>query len=185
MFSMEYLGDSVDTTKIKNTLLSNGSIGVSVSATAYMLSKIHDRHGYGFLVQVQKKEDGSFPHFHDFEYMDISYTIYNFLLADMPLNESYRRFAERLRNVWCSGGVSFARSFPILDPDDTSLTFRFLKYMGMDVDPKVFETFETDTGIACYPFERNPSTAVNIHTLDALKYCNDYNRQEILIEKNP
>lgn len=55
MFSMEFLGDSIDTTKIKNTQLSNGSIGVSVSATAYMLSKIHDRHGYEFLVQVQKK----------------------------------------------------------------------------------------------------------------------------------
>ena len=191
--SLEFLGDDVNIKHIISAQEKNGSCGNSPAATAYLLTNLI---GHGefkeiynksleYLQTVLRFNSGSSMTLYPFEVFEYSWIINNLMISKMPVKDSYMNFIEFLKKQWIKskGGMSLSITYPTLDLDDTAMVFKILKSVNYDVDPKIFEDFESENHFNTYTSERSPSPIVNIRVLDAIKECPDYEHHDDYIEK--
>jgi halimadienyl-diphosphate synthase len=185
--SLEFMGEGLNVERAADLREENGSFGNSPSATAYFLVECADSEaGRRYLAQAVKAGGGAVMPAHPVEVFDKSWVLYNLQLAGFfdELREEVKERLDELYQCWDSRrGVGFSREYSVPDLDDTAVVFKLLHQAGYDVDPSVFASYERDAHFICYPFERNPSLGVNVHLLDALRVCPDFERQCEMVEK--
>ncbi len=186
-YSLEFIGfEKLDRTALSQLRGANGSIHNSPSATAFVEVAMHgSMPGRAYLDEVMYKYNGTAPGFTPLELFETIWTLYHLSLnVDLPsVRGTIEPLIEHLKKAWTDKGVGFSISFPIPEPDDTSLAFKILSDLGIYQDPTVFEVYEVGDHFQCYPFERDISLDVHIHIVDALKNTPDFPRRDDLLLK--
>jgi hypothetical protein len=191
--SLEFLGDDVNVKHIISAQEKNGSCGNSPAATAYLLTNLV---GHGefqeifnnsleYLKTVLGYNSGSAMTLYPFEIFEYSWIINNLMISKMPLKDSYMPLIDFMKKHWVKSkkGMSLSVTYPTMDLDDTAMVFRILKSVNIDVDPEIFENFESDNHFNTYTSERSPSPIVNIRVLEAIKDCPEYEHHDDYIDK--
>ncbi|HSD83742.1 MAG TPA: hypothetical protein VLG46_07780 [Anaerolineae bacterium] len=194
--SLEFLGDELEVQRLDDLQEANGSFGHSPSATAYLVSQCQandtaQQHfdnaaARRYLTSVSNVTGGAAMPLHSVEIFDTSWVLYNLELANhyANLNGDLTARLESLRQAWTDKqGLGFSHDYSVPDLDDTAVVFKLLRRAGYAVDPTVFLNYERDGHFICFPFERNPSVGVNVHLLDALQTCPDWEHQPRMVEK--
>jgi halimadienyl-diphosphate synthase len=185
--SLEFMGDDLDVERAAELQEINGSFGNSPSATAYFLAECQDNSAARqYLAEVMEVGDGAAMPAYPVEIFITSWVLYNLDLADFldQLKEEAKAPLDDLCQAWDQHrGVGFSKQYSVPDLDDTAVVFKLLRRAGYDVDPSAFAAYERDTHFICYPYERNSSLGANIHLVDALRTCPDYEYQPRMIEK--
>jgi halimadienyl-diphosphate synthase len=169
--SIEFLGPAVDTGRLLANQSANGSIGNSPAATAFLLQRVENAAALQYLHACMADNGASAPVLHPCETYDQIWSAYHRLLGGAsPAGLLGHADLLRLREAIESGeGVSLSPSFPIPDADDTAVTIVLLNALGIRPSFGALEQFATSECYASFPYERHPSTGVNIHVLDAIK----------------
>jgi halimadienyl-diphosphate synthase len=194
--SLEFMGDELEFQRLDDLQEANGSFGHSPSATAYMVRQCQanddaqrhfdDAAARRYLTSVSEVAGGAAMPLHSVEIFDTSWVLYNLELANYyaGLNGDLTAHLESLQQAWTNErGLGFSSDYSVPDLDDTAVVFKLLRRAGYSVDPSVFLNYERDTHFICFPFERNPSVGVNVHLLDALQTCPDWEHQPRMVEK--
>jgi len=171
-FSAEMAGtDGKHMLDIKNLQESNGSVGVSPSATAYFATYIKrgDEASLKYLRSV-KKPDGGMPNVAPFDIFEIAWTLWNLsFIPDLKKNGKLKPFLEFLSKAWQpKRGVGFAAGYSVKDSDDTGLVYDTLLRFGIEKDLASVLLYEEKDHFRCFDLEANPSISANIHVLGAL-----------------
>ena len=183
-YSMEFFGEEINREKIKNIRFSNGSIGNSPSTTAYSLSLGQNHEGINYIKDcLSLDNNGSVPAMYPFEIFEKAWILNNFIYSGVPIYEEMWPHVNYLKSVWKTPGVAWTNSYPVPDSDGSAVAFKILNTFGYKMDGSFLERYEKENYFITYEFEINPSISANIHILDAIKYCNDYQRKEEVIEK--
>ncbi|MBN1584526.1 MAG: hypothetical protein JXA89_27720 [Anaerolineae bacterium] len=184
-FSLESMGDVFDVQEPEFLLERNGSVAMSPSATAYLLTKDPGnalaRH---YIAQVAQVYDGKAPQVFSFDTFETAWCLWNLFLAGpeiMNRDEQVGRHIEDLQATWNHGnGAGFDSGYSVLDADETAIVFRILGQAGLDPDVQYLRQFERDRYFVCYLVERDPSTSANIHVLEALKGVDEVDTTKIV-----
>jgi halimadienyl-diphosphate synthase len=186
-YSLEFLGfEKLDQTALSHLRGANGSIHNSPSATAFVeVATKGSAAGRAYLDKLMYRYNGAVPGFTPLELFETIWTLYHLSLnMDLrQLRDTIDPLIEHLRTAWTERGVGFSSSFPIPEPDDTSLAFKILSDLEIYQNPAVFEVYEVGDHFQCYPFERDISLDVHIHIVDALKHTPDFPRRDDLLLK--
>src|SRR5215207_974711 len=171
-FSAEMAGtDGKHMLDVKNLQESNGSVGVSPSATAYFATYIKrgDEASLRYLRSI-KKPDGGMPNVAPFDIFEIAWTLWNLsFIPDLKKNGKLKPFLEFLSNAWQpKRGVGFAAGYSVKDSDDTGLVYDTLLRFGIEKDLASVLLYEEKDHFRCFDLEANPSISANIHVLGAL-----------------
>jgi halimadienyl-diphosphate synthase len=170
-FSLEFLGDDLDLRQTRNLQEINGSVGVSPSATAYLLTQWHDNGpARTYLGEVARTYAGKAPQVFPFDVFETSWTLWNLFVSDGGGEDRVDENVMALLKLWERGkGVGFSSVYSVVDVDVSSIVFKVLRMAGLDPDPTPLYRFQRDGYFICYLFERNPSVSANVHVLEALK----------------
>ena len=173
-FSLEFMGDDLDTGQASAIQESDGSVAVSPSATAYLLTQNpENRSARNYLNQVVNAYDGKAPQVFPFDIFETAWTLWNLLVAGVGTSPHARQHLDDLKTLWDrKRGTGFSSNYSNIDVDVSAVVFRVLSLGGLEPDPAPLYAFEQEEYFQCYSFERNPSTSANIHVLDALKDIN-------------
>ena len=171
-FSAEMAGtDGKHMLDVKNLQESNGSVGVSPSATAYFATYIKrgDSASLNYLRKVMKP-DGGMPNVAPFDVFEIAWTLWNLsFIPDLKKNAKLQPHIDFLSKAWApKRGVGFAADYTIKDSDDTSLAYDTLLRFGCEKDLASVLRYEEKDHFRCFELEANPSISANIHVLNAL-----------------
>jgi halimadienyl-diphosphate synthase len=171
-FSAEMAGiDGQHMLDIENLKESNGSVGVSPSATAYFATYIKkgDTASLNYLRSILKP-DGGLPNVAPFDVFEIAWTLWNLsLIPDLGHAAKLKPHLEFLSNAWTpKRGVGFAAEYSVKDSDDTGLVYETLLRYGIEKDLASVLTYEEKDHFRCFDLEVNPSISANIHVLGAL-----------------
>jgi halimadienyl-diphosphate synthase len=171
-FSAEMAGiDGQHMLDIENLQESNGSVGVSPSATAYFATYIKkgDTASLNYLRSILKP-DGGLPNVAPFDVFEIAWTLWNLsLIPDLGHAAKLKPHLEFLSNAWTpKRGVGFAAEYSVKDSDDTGLVYETLLRYGIEKDLASVLTYEEKDHFRCFDLEVNPSISANIHVLGAL-----------------
>ena len=171
-FSAEMAGtDGKHMLDIKNLQESNGSVGVSPSATAYFATYIKrgDPASLNYLRRVMKP-DGGMPNVAPFDVFEIAWTLWNLsFIPDLKMNRKLRPHIDFLSKAWTQKhGVGFATEYSVKDSDDTGLVYDTLLRFGCEKDLASVLRYEEKDHFRCFELEANPSISANIHVLNAL-----------------
>ncbi|NWG06613.1 MAG: cyclase [Chloroflexi bacterium] len=171
-FSAEMAGtDGKHMLDIPNLQESNGSVGVSPSATAYFATYIKkgDAASLNYLRSVIKP-DGGMPNVAPFDVFEIAWTLWNLsFIPGMRKNEKLKPHLDFLSNTWqAKRGVGFAAGYSVKDSDDTGLVYDTLLRFGIEKDLASVLLYEEKDHFRCFDLEVNPSISANIHVLGAL-----------------
>ncbi len=171
-FSAEMAGtDGKHMLDVKNLQESNGSVGVSPSATAYFATYIKqgDEASLNYLRTVMKP-DGGMPNVAPFDVFEIAWTLWNLsFIPAIQKNNKLKPHIEFLSKAWMpKRGVGFAAEYSVKDSDDTSLVYDTLLRYGCEKDLASVLRYEEKDYFRCFELEANPSTSANIHVLNAL-----------------
>ena len=133
-FSAEMAGvDGKHMLDIKNLQESNGSVGVSPSATAYFATYIKrgDEASLKYLRSV-KKPDGGMPNVAPFDIFEIAWTLWNLsFIPGLKKNRKLKPYLDFLSKAWQpKRGVGFAAGYSVKDSDDTGLVYDTLLRFG-------------------------------------------------------
>lgn len=180
-FSAEMAGtDGKHMLDIPNLQESNGSVGVSPSATAYFATYIKrgDERSLNYLRGIVKP-DGGLPNVAPFDVFEIAWALWNLSLNPaLEVPAKLKPHIEFLSKAWePRRGVSFAKDYSVKDSDDTVITYSTLLRFGIEKDLASILAYEEKDHFRCFDLEANPSISANIHILDAL-------RQSGLTQKN-
>lgn len=180
-FSAEMAGtDGKNMLDIPNLQESNGSVGLSPSATAYFATYIKrcDEPSLKYLRSVAK-DDGGMPNVSPFDVFEIAWSLWNLgMIPDLVVTSKLKPHIEFLSKAWePRRGVSFATNYSVRDSDDTVITYSALLRFGIEKDLASILAYEEKDHFRCFDLEANPSISANIHILDAL-------RQSGLSQKN-
>jgi halimadienyl-diphosphate synthase len=171
-FSLEFLGDSVDPTKLDGDLQeADGSIASSPAATSYFYRHTGDARARDFLRAVAGQDKGSAPTLVHADILEMAWCLYNLYLVEETWPDAGNGCVDALWKMWSERGVSLGRHFTPADLDDTALTFLALFKCGKPVSPDVFLQYEVDDHFRCLPYERDASPSVHIHVVEALRAC--------------
>jgi len=171
-FSAEMAGvDGQHMLDIENLQESNGSVGVSPSATAYFATYI--RKGDPISLKYLRdtlKPDGGLPNVAPFDVFEISWALWNLsLIPGLGHTEKLKPHLDFLSKAWTPKiGVGFAADYSVKDSDDTGLTYDTLSRFGIEKDLDSVLAYEEETHFRCFDMEVNPSISANIHVLGAL-----------------
>ncbi len=170
-FSLEFMGDDFDIEKARYIQESDGSVAVSPSATAYLLTKWPDNvTARRYITEVATTYGGKAPQVFPFDIFETAWSLWNLLLADIAYHQRFARHVRNLKTLWDKGeGVGYSSNHSVPNADDSAVVFRVLRLAGLDPDPGPLYQFEREDYFICYSFERNPSIGTNIHVLEALK----------------
>ena len=171
-FSAEMAGrDGQHMLDIENLQESNGSVGVSPSATAYFATYIQpgDEASLRYLRDVTN-DDGGMPNVAPFDVFEIAWTLWNLsLIPGLGHAEKLKPHLEFLSNAWQpKAGIGFAAGYSVKDSDDTGLVYETLLRYGIEKDLASVLAYEEDDHFRCFDLEVNPSISANIHVLGAL-----------------
>ena len=171
-FSAEMAGkDGQHMLDIDNLQESNGSVGVSPSATAYFATYIKqgDEASLKYLRNITCA-DGGMPNVAPFDVFEIAWTLWNLsLIPDLGYVEKLKPHLEFLSNAWQPKvGIGFAAGYSVKDSDDTGLVYETLLRYGIEKDLASVLAYEEEDHFRCFDLEVNPSISANIHVLGAL-----------------
>jgi halimadienyl-diphosphate synthase len=171
-FSAEMAGvDGKHMLDVKNLQESNGSVGVSPSATAYFVTYIKkgDPASLNYLKSVIKP-DGGMPNVAPFDIFEIAWTLWNLsFIPDLKKNGKLQPHLDFLSRAWQpKRGVGFAAGYSVKDSDDTGLVYDTLLRFGIEKDLASVLLYEEKDHFRCFDLEANPSISANIHVLGAL-----------------
>jgi halimadienyl-diphosphate synthase len=171
-FSAEMCGnDGQHMLDIENLQESDGSVGVSPSATAYFATylKKGDEKSLGYLRNV-RNVDGGMPNVAPFDVFEIAWTLWNLsLIPDLCYRDKLKSQLDFLSKAWQpTMGIGFASGYSVKDSDDTSLVFETLLRYGIEKDIASVLAYEEEDHFRCFDLEVNPSISANIHVLSAL-----------------
>lgn len=180
--SLEFMGDNFSIEETRFLQERDGSIGMSPSATAYLLTKRpNNTAARSYITEVARVYGGKAPQVFPFDISETSWSLWNLLVAGIEsCDQRVARHLEDLKALWDKGkGVGHSSGFSVVDADDSALVFRVLKLAGLDPDPDPLYQFEREDHFICYSFERNPSTSTNIHILEALKEVDEHRTDKL------
>ena len=171
-FSAEMAGrDGQHMLDVENLQESNGSVGVSPSATAYFATYIRkgDEASLKYLHKVTNP-DGGMPNVAPFDVFEIAWTLWNLsLIPDLGHEEKLKPHLNFLSEAWQPKvGIGFAAGYSVKDSDDTGLVYETLLRYGIEKDLASVLAYEEDDHFRCFDLEANPSISANIHVLGAL-----------------
>ena len=173
--SLEFLGEQVNLEGLAAAQGSNGSIGNSPAATAFLLGSArgNDRAAAYLDSCLNRAEEAMAPVLHPCETFELLWAAYHLFIGGVPtsLIVPQQEIDSLVAAVSAEGqGVSLSSSsFPIPDADDTAVAVLLLQHLGHNVGPAVLERFATRDGyFASFPHERHSSVGVNLHVLHAL-----------------
>lgn len=171
-FSAEMAGtDGRHMLDVENLQESNGSVGVSPSATAYFATYIKkgDEASLNYLRSITKP-DGGFPNVAPFDVFEIAWALWNLsFIPDLKKNGKLKPHLDFLSNAWqAKRGVGFAAGYSVKDSDDTGLVYDTLLRFGIEKDMASVLLYEEKDHFRCFDLEANPSISANIHVLGAL-----------------
>jgi halimadienyl-diphosphate synthase len=171
-FSAEMAGtDGKHMLDIENLQESNGSVGVSPSATAYFATYIKrgDEDSLKYLRSVMKP-DGGMPNVAPFDVFEIAWALWNLsFIPDLKMDRKLQPHIDFLSNAWqAKRGVGFAAGYSVKDSDDTGLVYDTLLRFGSEKDLASVLLYEEKDHFRCFDLEVNPSISANIHVLGAL-----------------
>jgi halimadienyl-diphosphate synthase len=150
---------------------SNGSVGVSPSASAYFATYIKkgDPAALAYLHKIIKP-DGSFPNVAPFDVFEIAWALWNLsLIPDLKNDAKLKPHLDFLSQAWHPRrGVGFAAGYSVQDSDDTGLVYDTLLKFGIEKDLASVLLYEEKDHFRCFDLEANPSISANIHVLGAL-----------------
>src|SRR5215216_2435526 len=172
-FSAEMAGsDGKHMLDINNLQESNGSVGLSPSATAYFAAYINkgDEASLKYLNSTAKP-DGGQPNVAPFDVFEIAWSLWNLsMIPDLEVTAKLRPHIEFLSKAWePRRGVSFATNYSVKDSDDSVITYSTLLRFGIEKDLASVLAYEETDHFRCFDLEVNPSISANIHILDALR----------------
>jgi len=176
-FSAEMAGtDGQHMLDIPDLQESNGSVGVSPSASAYFATYINqgDQASLNYLKSIIKP-DGGLPNVAPFDVFEIGWALWNLsmipgLVATEKLKVMLKPHLDFLSNSWVpKTGVGFAAGYTVKDSDDTGLVYETLLRYGVEKDLASVLGYEEEEHFRCFDLEANPSISANIHVLSALK----------------
>lgn len=172
-FSAEMAGtDGKHMLDIENLQESNGSVGLSPSATAYFATYIKkgDEASLKYLRSIAKP-DGGLPNVAPFDVFEIAWSLWNLgLIPDLQVTAKLKPHIDFLSNAWVPRrGVSFATDYSVRDSDDTVMTYSTLLRFGIEKDLASVLAYEEKDHFRCFDLEVNPSISANIHILHALR----------------
>lgn len=184
--SLEFIGfDNLDLVAVENVRAINGSIHNSPGATAFVeVASGKSGRGREYLDTVAQRYNGTAPVHTPFELYEMIWSLHH-LSLNVPLEDlrpAIDPFVQLLGHVWTDQGVGFSTLF-VPDSDDTSLGLRLLHKLGINVDPRVLERFETESHFRCLPYERNLSLDAHIHIVHALKGVPHFPRRDDMLLK--
>lgn len=175
-FSAELAGvDGQHMLDIPKLQESNGSVGVSPSASAYFATYIKkgDEAALGYLRSILKP-DGGLPNVAPFDVFEIGWTLWNLslipgLIEAKAFRGKLKPHLDFLANAWQPKvGVGFAAGYTVKDSDDTGLVYETLLRYGIEKDLASVLFYEEKDHFRCFDLEANPSISANIHVLGAL-----------------
>ncbi|MGB8982810.1 MAG: prenyltransferase/squalene oxidase repeat-containing protein [Anaerolineales bacterium] len=171
-FSAEMAGtDGKHMLDVENLQESNGSVGVSPSATAYFATYIRrgDEPSLSYLRSVMSS-DGGMPNVAPFDVFEIAWALWNLsFIPDLKKNGKLQPHIDFLSKAWHpKRGVGFAADYSVKDSDDTGLVYDTLLRFGVEKDLASVLNYEEDDHFRCFDLEANPSISANIHVLGAL-----------------
>ena len=171
-FSAEMAGtDGKHMLDVKNLQESNGSVGVSPSATAYFATYIKrgDEAALNYLRSVMKP-DGGMPNVAPFDVFEIAWALWNLsFIPELKKNSKLKPHIDFLSKAWQpKRGVGFAAEYSVKDSDDTGLVYDTLLRFGCEKDLASVLIYEEKDYFRCFDLEANPSISANIHVLGAL-----------------
>jgi halimadienyl-diphosphate synthase len=183
--SLEFLGSSVDPLQLVSVRAANGSIGNSPAATAFLLHYLDDQDAVDYLERCLADDSGeAVPVLEPCETFDALWSAQHRWLGGTPATEL---LVEPLRSVLEAGlqgkGVSLSPSFPIPDADETAVALLLFYEAGIAITSSALELFERDDYFVSFPYERHPSTGVNIHALMTLHRYRNYPNRDNTIAK--
>ncbi|HLO13351.1 MAG TPA: hypothetical protein VK206_00885, partial [Anaerolineales bacterium] len=150
---------------------SNGSVGVSPSATAYFATYIKrsDEASLNYLRKVIKA-DGGMPNVAPFDIFEIAWALWNLsFIPDLNKNGKLQPHIDFLSSAWQpKRGVGFAADYSVKDSDDTGLVYDTLLRFGCEKDLASVLIYEERDHFRCFDLEVNSSISANIHVLGAL-----------------
>jgi halimadienyl-diphosphate synthase len=183
VFSLEFMGDNLDLEEVEFLQESNGSIGVSPSATAYFLTKWPDnRAARHYIGDVARAYGGKATQMFPFDIFETVWSLWNLSLAGIEgCDQSLAQHTGALKALWDRGkGVSSSSSFSVVNADDSAMMFKVLRLAGLDPDPGPLYQFERENHFICHSLERDPSTSANIHVLEALKGVDAHRTEKVV-----
>lgn len=171
-FSAEMAGtDGKHMLDVNNLQESNGSVGVSPSATAYFATYVKrgDEASLKYLRSVIRP-DGGMPNVAPFDVFEIAWTLWNLsFIPDLKQNGKLKPHLDFLAQAWQpKRGVGFAAGYSVKDSDDTGLVYDTLLRFGIEKDLASVLIYEEKDHFRCFDLEANPSISANIHVLGAL-----------------
>jgi hypothetical protein len=151
----------------------NGSIAVSLSATAAYLMQRKDDTAFAYLVDAMQQEGtGALPAVWPIDTFEIAWSL-NHLRGAGAISQSDARVRELLgflHSAWSGEtGMATSSKWRVRDIDDTAASYVMLRWGGFPVSPDVFDAYETDEFFWCYPGETNPSLSAHVRLLAALR----------------
>jgi halimadienyl-diphosphate synthase len=172
-FSAEMAGtDGKHMLDIENLQESNGSVGLSPSATAYFATYIKrgDEDSLNYL-RSTATPDGGLPNVAPFDVFEIAWSLWNLgLIPDLQVTPKLKPHIDFLSKAWePRRGVSFATNYSVKDSDDTVITYTALLRFGIEKDLASMLAYEEKDHFRCFDLEVNPSISANIHILDGFR----------------
>ena len=171
-FSAEMAGsDGQHMLDVDNLQETNGSVGVSPSATAYFATYVKrgDEASLNYLRTVMGA-DGGMPNVAPFDVFEIAWTLWNLsLIPNLNSHEKLQPHLDFLSKAWHpKRGIGFAATYSVQDSDDTGLVYDTLLRYGVEKDLASVLIYEEKDHFRCFDLEANPSISANIHVLGAL-----------------
>ena len=183
-FSLEFMGDNLNGRVSKFPLESNGSVAMSPSATAYLLTKDSgNTAARRYIDQMAQVYGDKAPQVFSFDIFETAWCLWNLLLGepDTYHNDQVARHIKDLEEALNhKRGAGFDSQYSVLDADETAVVFRVLRQAGLNPNVDYIKQFERDEYFVCYLTERNPSTSANIHVLEALKGIDEIDKTKIV-----
>ncbi len=159
---------------LENLQESNGSVGNSPSATAYlaMYLKQNDPAAINYLHKWVSSNGGT-PDVAPFDIFEPAWVLWNFSLLsnlDEKTISLFQPHLDYLHSHWHEeDGIGHASEYTPKDSDDSGLVFELLSRFNYKVDIKSVLHYEEASYFRCFALESNPSVSANIHVLGALR----------------
>jgi halimadienyl-diphosphate synthase len=169
-FSLEFLGEDLDPDRAQRLVLSDGSVGASVAATAYYAMHTCDERALRHLrCVVDAFGPANIPYAWPVTIWPGMWALKHFRIGGVPLSVGKeQRFLDLIASSFNTNGVTWCERLPYADSDDTSMALHLLGERASAAQWALLDGFEVSTGFLGFLGERGPSVSANAHVLMAL-----------------
>jgi halimadienyl-diphosphate synthase len=170
-FSLEFLGRAIDTERARRLLLSDGSIGASVAATAYYAARTGERRSIEFLREVvQVCGPENIPYGYPVKLWPTLWVLHHLRMAGVELAvEQTEPLLEYIGASFNDEGLTWCEKLTYADSDCTAMALGLLGPSASLQQWRTLDKFESASGFKCFIGERSSSMSVNAHVLTALQ----------------